>query len=469
MNGAANSSVPALMWSGQAGDRTDEQLLRLAQIGDQRAYEAIVARYREPLRRACARIVPDRAEDAVQHALLSAWIALERGVEVRELRPWLYSIARNAAIDQARGVRSELVELGPELPGGEDPAQTLARRREVEEVLNAVAALPDRQRQALVDTALHGRATEAVAVDLGLSGGALRQLVHRARTTVRASVPSVAFPVPGWLAELLSEEGARRGLAVLGSGSGAAVVTKATATVATVGAVVAGGVTAEHAAQQRAMSSRSVAAMQHAQPAPRSGTRTARAGAAATAANATSAVRATLLPAGNGSADAPARTQLERDDRTVAARRGDDASAAGDGIEPAAGERDRENKTGEGAPQSTAGANDGRGSGTAATAVNSAGTARAPASASSGSGATGGSQPADNRLSTGDSREGGGSGRTAGLRVASPQEIAVAPSSNADDPAISSAGGDTTDPGASDVRPAADEARDNDDGAPSQE
>ncbi len=234
--------------------RTDADLLRLAREGDARAYEAIIARYREPMRRLCARITPERAEDAVQHALLSAWVALERGAPVRELRPWLFSIARNAAIDQARGVRSEQVELRPDVPGGEDPAVAEARRQEMVQVLEAVAALPERQRRALVDTALHGRATAAVAVDLGLSGGALRQLVHRARSTVRAAVPSVAFPMPAWLAELVGEEGVRRGAVLLGSGSGAAIVAKTSATVATLGAVVAGG-TALDAAPPRSSTS----------------------------------------------------------------------------------------------------------------------------------------------------------------------------------------------------------------------
>jgi RNA polymerase sigma factor (sigma-70 family) len=247
-------------------DRTDASLLRAAREGDPRAYEAIVARYREPLRRSCARITPGRAEDAVQQALLSAWMALERGAEVRELRPWLYSIARNAAIDQARGIRSEQIELGPEVPGGEDPAHAEARRREVTEVLEAVAALPERQRRALVDTALHGRATEAVAVDLGLSGGALRQLVHRARTNVRAAVPSLGWPLPAWLAELLGEEGMRRGAVLLSSGSGAAILAKTTATVGAVGAVVVGGISVDRAAERASTPARAALVASTAEP-----------------------------------------------------------------------------------------------------------------------------------------------------------------------------------------------------------
>jgi RNA polymerase sigma factor (sigma-70 family) len=232
-------------------DRPDAVLLRLARDGDPLAYDAIVTRYREPLRRACARITAERAEDAVQQALLSAWVALERGADVRELRPWLYSIARNAAIDQSRGVRGDVVELNADVAGGDDPALMQERRYDVHSVLTAVAALPDRQRRALVDTALHGRPASAVAGDLGLSGGALRQLVHRARTTVRAAVPSLSFPFPGWLAHSVGEEGTRSGAALLASGSGAAaMVVKASATAAALGALFACGVSldAQHAA-----------------------------------------------------------------------------------------------------------------------------------------------------------------------------------------------------------------------------
>lgn len=329
---------------GRADQPADAFLLRAAREGDPRAYEAIVARYREPLRRSCARITPDRAEDAVQQALLSAWLALQRGADVRELRPWLYSIARNAAIDQARGIRSEHVELGPEVPGGEDPAHAEARRREVGEVLEAVAALPERQRRALVDTALHGRATEAVAVDLGLSGGALRQLVHRARTSVRAAVPSLGFPLPAWLAELLGEEGMRRGAVLLSSGSGAAILAKTTATVATIGAVVAGGVSVERATERPASGASPASA---ASSAPRTTSTGAAAGALLPA--------ATLVPAAARSGQGPFATAI--DDRERA--RGADADARDDGApEP----RDPRNVSG----PTTYGASDGsRGRGAA--------------------------------------------------------------------------------------------------------
>src|SRR4051794_22945148 len=74
--------------------QSDSRLLALACAGQERAFEAIVERYRRQLLRTCRRVLPEaRAEDALQQALLAAWTAITRGDDVRELRPWLHRIA----------------------------------------------------------------------------------------------------------------------------------------------------------------------------------------------------------------------------------------------------------------------------------------------------------------------------------------------------------------------------------------
>ncbi len=77
---------------------SDARLVELARNGSEPAFEAIVARYRLPLVRHCARLVGEAdAEDAAQDALVNAHAALLRGAAVRQLAPWLYAIAQNAA------------------------------------------------------------------------------------------------------------------------------------------------------------------------------------------------------------------------------------------------------------------------------------------------------------------------------------------------------------------------------------
>src|SRR5438046_316052 len=78
----------------------------------ERAFEAIVERYRKPILRYCRRFLPEaRAEDALQQAFLNAWSAIRSGVEVADLRHWLYRIARNAAFDAANKAGYDYDEL----------------------------------------------------------------------------------------------------------------------------------------------------------------------------------------------------------------------------------------------------------------------------------------------------------------------------------------------------------------------
>src|ERR687895_1731966 len=109
--------------------QSDARLVTLASAGHDRAFEAIVERYRRPLLRACRRILPEaRAEDALQLALVSAWTALRRGDEVHELRPWLYRIVRNTALNQLRVSGYDLDELVETLAAAEDPHEEVERR-----------------------------------------------------------------------------------------------------------------------------------------------------------------------------------------------------------------------------------------------------------------------------------------------------------------------------------------------------
>src|SRR5881296_3310629 len=76
----------------------DERLVERARDGDERAFEALVERHRRALLAHCRRIAGDAADDALQHALLSAWLSLHRRVEVSHPRAWLFTIARRAAL-----------------------------------------------------------------------------------------------------------------------------------------------------------------------------------------------------------------------------------------------------------------------------------------------------------------------------------------------------------------------------------
>ena len=155
---------------------SDEQLAQSVRDGDDRAFELLYRRYRDPLCRYAGRLLRDApaGEDAAQVALTNAYRALRAGQVPRSLRPWLYRIARNAAW----GLRTErdvvelpaALEARPEAPAGDTAALTAA-----------VAQLPERQRAVFALRELRGASNRETAEVLGLRESQVEQLLFAGR------------------------------------------------------------------------------------------------------------------------------------------------------------------------------------------------------------------------------------------------------------------------------------------------
>jgi RNA polymerase sigma factor (sigma-70 family) len=178
--------------------QSDRRLAGLAGEGHEPAFEALVQRYRRPLLRYCRRmrLSDARAEDVLQQALLQAWMAFARGADVRDVRPWLYRIVHNVAVNSMRAGGDGHGELtgaaqAQAALGGES---NLQRAMDVHDALAGVAALPEMQQQAIFLTAVDGQSHDEVANVLGISEGAVRGLLYRARTTLRSAAAALTPP-----------------------------------------------------------------------------------------------------------------------------------------------------------------------------------------------------------------------------------------------------------------------------------
>jgi RNA polymerase sigma factor (sigma-70 family) len=248
--------------------QTDRRLTTLAAQGSEPALEAIIDRYRRPLQAYCRRLLLDRssAEDVVQQAFLSTWQTLHDGREITDLRSWLYRVVHNGAVNALRrsGYRHE--ELSDLLRGDAAPEEDLEKRIAVRRALAGLAELPELQREALLRTAVEGHSHDEVARELGLSAGAVRGLVYRARTTLRSAATALT-PMP--VIAALATSGGRGGptaerIAELVAGGGTAgataVLLKGGATAVTVGALAGGAVVSERALDRPAVAPQAVAA-----------------------------------------------------------------------------------------------------------------------------------------------------------------------------------------------------------------
>src|SRR4051812_7946428 len=226
--------------------QTDGRLIDLTRDGNERAFEAIVQRYRRPLLRYCSRLLsPTRAEDAVQQAFLSAHRAIHAGNAELNLRPWLYRIAHNASLNLLRQHGYDHDQVSDEIDGVETPPQAFERGERLRTVVAAVQDLPDRQRSAIVLQAVEGRSYDEIAAELGVSDGAVRQLLNRARNTLREA--AAALTPTGLITRIASSGGeatvAERIAQTVAGAGGGAIIAKAGATLVVVGAVAGGAAT----------------------------------------------------------------------------------------------------------------------------------------------------------------------------------------------------------------------------------
>ena len=221
----------------------DRRLVDLVRDGYDAAFEEIVRRYRRPLDRFAAAIVGGRSEDVTQDAFSKALLAL-RGSEAEiELRPWLYRIVRNTALNDLRDRAPVTAELSEALPGARSAAAEVEAREELRELMERLRALPEAQRAALVMRELEGLSHEEIAAALGVSGGAARQVIFRARAALREGLGLlVPLPVMRVLAEHGGEVGAAGGAIALGGGA----LKAGMATVLIAGAVGAGVAVEQH-------------------------------------------------------------------------------------------------------------------------------------------------------------------------------------------------------------------------------
>jgi RNA polymerase sigma factor (sigma-70 family) len=230
------------------GTQNDERLVDLCRAGSEPAFEAIVSRYRSPLLRYCSALLgPERAEDVVQQAFVNAHDAMRRDERPLRLRPWLYRIAHNLAHNALRdgALRSRALREEPLGDGGlvaDQPDVEVERRERLRAVLASVQELPARQRDALLLRELEGRSYEEIADALGVGGGAVRQLLNRARTTLRTAATAVT-PV-GLLLRLpgsgTGEPVAARVAELTGAAGAGTVAAKVAATALVTGAVAGG-------------------------------------------------------------------------------------------------------------------------------------------------------------------------------------------------------------------------------------
>ena len=157
---------------------------------------ALASELRPELHRYCARLMGSviDGEDAVQDVLTRAFVALDELEEASELRPWLFRIAHNRALDlmRSRTIRAaEPIEAAFEVadPESPDPVEALMRREAVETAVSRFVELPTVQRSVVILKDVLDQSLEEIAALLDLTVNAVKAHLARGRPGSRPSMP----------------------------------------------------------------------------------------------------------------------------------------------------------------------------------------------------------------------------------------------------------------------------------------
>jgi len=133
----------------------------------------------------------EEAEDAVQTTFLNAQRGLGRGVVPDYELAWLFKIAQNVCHNRHQSARRRgCVEATHDLDALQDVLATPERGGSVSlgDLTQALSAVPERQRRALLLREFQGLSYEEISLELGVSVSAVETLIFRARRSVAAEL-----------------------------------------------------------------------------------------------------------------------------------------------------------------------------------------------------------------------------------------------------------------------------------------
>ncbi|HET9161861.1 MAG TPA: sigma-70 family RNA polymerase sigma factor [Solirubrobacterales bacterium] len=169
--------------SSPIGAGSDRRLARRASNGDRRAIATIFERYQRELYGFCLGLLgePQDAQDALQNTMVKILRALPGEEREIALRPWLYRIAHNEAIELRRSRHPTQALDGYLVDEQPSVTERAEQREQLEWLLNDLGDLPERQRTVLVMRELSGLDFAEIGAALDTTGAVIRQSLYEAR------------------------------------------------------------------------------------------------------------------------------------------------------------------------------------------------------------------------------------------------------------------------------------------------
>ncbi len=179
----------------------DAALMLRVKQGDSTAFAELVNKYKQPVMNLVYRMIRDlaEAEDLAQNVFLQVHKSAHRYEVSSKFSTWLFTIARNLCLNEIRRrSRHPAESIEASHPDYEDqpvrqfedhktfsPPQSLLHAELEDKIEQALGALPENQRTAIVLCRQDELSYEDIALVLGCSLSATKSLIHRGRETLK--------------------------------------------------------------------------------------------------------------------------------------------------------------------------------------------------------------------------------------------------------------------------------------------
>lgn len=175
--------------SSRADPRADELLAIRCQLGERDAFDALIARWHEPVWRYLRGLAG--ADEAAGDLSQDTWLRVLRGIpalrDPARFRAWLFGIARRAAMDRLRRRYARRIDENVELESlpAASPGDAENLETELAALERGMDALPHRERETLALFYLRELTIDDIAALLGIPAGTVKSRLFRARELLR--------------------------------------------------------------------------------------------------------------------------------------------------------------------------------------------------------------------------------------------------------------------------------------------
>lgn len=188
-------------------NRSEEELIKQAIDGDQKAYQTLFEAHRQAIFHIIVKIVRnnEEAQDLVQETFIKAFGSLKSYNPTYRFTTWIYKIAANSSIDFIRKRKLQTYSLDQPLNTKDGqvsvevadmsyhPERDLSAKQQNISISEAIESLPDKYREVIIKRHQEDKSYEEIAKLLHVPVGTVKARIFRARELLKKKLKSLRY------------------------------------------------------------------------------------------------------------------------------------------------------------------------------------------------------------------------------------------------------------------------------------